>query len=239
MDLLKLAKSMLIFSSSTPTIVYSFSTDSFLVKAPTKGIKNFSRDDLNHAFEALLKREQIDKLGILAYRVGTRYAMNLCLMHPDRISLIHLFAPDGLVLNFWNRAMAYSSLGRASYNFLMRNHRLFVSILDLGARLGLLRSCLVKFAKLHTRSHEDQERVLRLWVLLKDVQPDYEEFVRVVNQNRIPLSFAFGKYDSVITKRVQRKAKRLSPFSSCVVLSKGHKLSTREAFLEWQKTQTS
>mgnify|MGYP002628183302 FL=1 len=201
--------------------------------------KSISTDDLNSVFQELFLKENIQESGILAYSLGARFAMNLCLLYPDSISSIHLLAPDGIILNFWNRAIAHSLLIQKAYTSLMHNQKILLGLLRLGQGLRLLRPSLVKFARLHTKNKEAQERVLRLWILLKDVQPNFQSFIRTAKAKSIPLNFVFGKYDRVITHRVRKKAMRCSPESEFTLLEAGHDLMKHEVLEQWLESRTS
>jgi pimeloyl-ACP methyl ester carboxylesterase len=195
--------------------------------------KSISKAELKAVLTALLEQEKLETLKLCGYSLGTRYAMNFLSWYPNRVESVFFLAPDGIVLNFWNRAMAYSSVGKFFYRQLVSKPSFFNAVMVSLQRVGLLRPSLARFAKLHTADSEKREMVLRMWVLLKDVHPDLSSFSENLRQYGIPIDLVFGKYDRVITQNVKRKALKSFEAGSVEVVEAGYDLLKPSAVSLW------
>ncbi len=191
-----------------------------------------TKTDFLHALSQIIKDNNITKITGLSYSMGSRYNLILAELIPMLLDKIILIAPDGIKINFWNRFVTTTFLGKVLFRYFMHHPKRYTQLLNLLHVLKILPRNLYLFSKMHTRNSHNSIRVFNAWMNMKNMIPD----LAVIKETQQKYSFSilafYGKYDFVINQKSMAVLKKEIPNAEIKVLEKGHNLLDDELFAD-------
>ncbi len=188
-----------------------------------------TQEEFTSYFEAFIQSIGVEKVAVLGYSLGGRIAMKIGEVLPERVEHIYLFAPDGLTKNRWYVMLSHKKTGRSAFRYFIKNNRHFEYLLGAMHRARIVNHKTVQFVKANTETTELQWQVYNVWAFLRLLDPRWKEFVRTINENRIPIDLFLGERDRVIPVKNGDKLKRDCPHAKIHILESGHVLLTKES----------
>jgi pimeloyl-ACP methyl ester carboxylesterase len=180
------------------------------------------------------------KIAFAGFSMGGRVALSLLQTMPAQTDRLLLLAPDGLVVNFWYRLAAQTSIGNRLFRFTMRHPTWFFWLLKTGKRLGLINPSIYKFTSYYIHDPVVREQLYQRWTCMRHFKPHLPAIKQLVRQQRIAVALLYGKYDRIIlAKRGENFRRGIESFCTLQVISTGHQvLQEKNAAMIIQLLQT-
>ncbi len=178
--------------------------------------------ELSEYFDAFFQSIEATKVWLMGYSLGGRIALELAELIPDKIRGLYLFAPDGLVTNFWYAASSFTPPGRAAFRFLIRHNGLFYKMLHALHSVGILSDSRRAFVLSQIRTKEEQWQVYNVWTFLRNIKPDFKKLGTILSKNAISVDLFLGKYDKIIRPKTGKTFQKNFSGLKCHVIESGH-----------------
>ena len=162
-----------------------------------------SRDPLEkngwkNILEKFIEQEKIDRFEVVGFSLGAKFAMATLELFPEKVSKLHLLAPDGIKTSFWYSLATYPIAMRALFKSMILHPNRLHRITRTFRSMGLVGKGLLRFAESQMDTEEKRRRVYYSWVYFRHLKFDLRKIADILNQNKIPLTIVVGKYDKVI-----------------------------------------
>ena len=181
-------------------------------------------DEWINWIDAFCTEKKIERFSLWGYSLGGRLALYLYSQIPDKIEEMVLFAPDGLALNWWYRAMSRSRMGGRLYRSVVRYPRPFLAVVDAAQRVKIIDNRLGKFVHHQMQTRATREQVYHVWLFFRELEPDIHNVVELLNKIHTPVYLFFGHFDSVIPMSQGLEFQRSAQSVRLFVLETGHDL---------------
>jgi|SRR5690554_4787905 len=209
--------------------IYSF--DIFFHENTTIGDRKPDKEplqpeELKAYFAAFMKSINSEKIWIMGYSLGGRVALKMAEIMPDKIGGLYLFAPDGLIVNPWYALLSFTAPGRGIFRYFINQNRLFLKILDVAFRVGMVSEKRKSFILTHIKTTELQWQVYNVWTFLRKIQPKIKKLGTILSKNETTVDLFLGKYDRIIPVKNAKRLKKVFPKIKMHVLECGHIMLT-------------
>ena len=149
-------------------------------------------------FKAFLNKECIEFFEVMGFSMGAKFAMVTAELFPDRVSHLHLLAPDGIKTHFSNRLFTYPYMLRRLFKNQIENPVLFNWLVSFSKKTGLLNNYSYRFAKSQMDTESKRRQVYFSWVVFRNFNPDLKNLAQIVNSSSMNITFYLGNHDKVI-----------------------------------------
>ncbi len=167
-----------------------------------------------------------EKVWLMGHSLGGRLSLKIAELLPHRISGMYLFAPDGLVLNWWYSALSHSSTGRAAFRYFRRNNLHFMKLLHMMRKSGAVNDRTGDFVAYFAQNKEMHDLVYNTLTFLRKLKPNLEKLSKSLSVHHITVDLFFGQHDKIIPAESADKFVRLHPEVNLYVLNAAHRLIT-------------
>jgi pimeloyl-ACP methyl ester carboxylesterase len=191
----------------------------------------FTKHDLKHMIEELLRRENYQRFSVMGYSLGGKLVMAAIHGFASQIDDVILVAPDGVKNNTWYNVAVYPEWGQKLFRRFVKNPGFVFSTARMLRAIRILDDRLYKFLLLQTDAKEKRQKLYNVWVTIKDFERNLIQTKRLMSEHHVRSFIFIGKYDRVITAKIGRKFSRGLSNCSFIILDKGHNMIT-ESFNE-------
>lgn len=203
------------------------------------GDPNWTRQTYVDTISAILQEHGIAKATVISYSMGSRFGLLLAEYMPDRIRLLILMAPDGILRFTWNRVATGTLAGHWLFRQFVFREGWYLRLLDFLHSCGLLGQSLYAFSKWYMRDRKARLNVYHTWMNMRHIRPDLHAVHRAKQEAGFPLIAYFGKQDTVIRPFAAKRLQQRIPSATIIMLEKGHQLLDEDMIAElWQQTVT-
>lgn len=178
--------------------------------------------ELAKYFCAFLESIDHPKAYFMGYSLGGRIALVLSEYMPERVAGLYLFAPDGLVINFWYAVSSFTSLGRAAFRFMIHHNQIFYKMLHFFNRLDIVSDKRLDFVLSQIKTTEEQWKVYNVWTLFRHFKPDFKQLSKTFRKHSISVDLFVGKYDTIIPPKNGNRFRENFPELNYCVIESGH-----------------
>lgn len=178
--------------------------------------------ELGDYFDAFLKSIEASEVWLMGYSLGGRIVLKLAELLPEKVRGLYLFAPDGLVINFWYAASSFTSPGRAAFRFLIHHNGFFYKMLNAFHSAGVVSDSRKTFVLSQIRTEEEQWKVYKVWTFLRNIEPDFKKLGKVLESHDITVDLFLGKYDTIIPPKTVKTFQKNFPGLKCHIIESGH-----------------
>jgi pimeloyl-ACP methyl ester carboxylesterase len=161
------------------------------------GVEGFAVTELWRMMQTLLPNEH-SRFSLLGYSMGGRVAMQLLQTIPNRIEQLVLIAPDGLIMNFWYWLGTQTWGGNRILKYTMQKPGWFLRVLQLGRRLNIVNSSILRFVDAFLQEENVRLRLYRIWTTMRQFKPAIPLVKRAIAEHQIAVSVFAGQHDKII-----------------------------------------
>lgn len=144
------------------------------------------------------KAEKISNIWLLAHSLGGRVALAFFEDYHTYISKLVLFAPDGMVINFWNSWSVNNPLGRWLFRRFCHSSRIMVRIATIARKLHLINESILKLVRSSIGTEKDAMLLYARSIMFRNFKPNAAIIGEIIAQNTVPEVLFLGKYDRII-----------------------------------------
>ena len=156
------------------------------------------KSDWKKILQNFLQQEKIDRFEVLGFSLGGKFALATLELFPEKVSDLHLLAPDGIKTSFWYSLATYPIATRYLFkSMILKPGRLHALVKSLRS-LGLVDKGVLRFAETQMETEEKRRRVYYSWVYFRHLKFNLQKIANILNQHQLPLTIIVGKYDKVI-----------------------------------------
>ncbi|MFD2932281.1 alpha/beta fold hydrolase [Spirosoma flavum] len=145
-----------------------------------------------------LQAQGIDRLSLLGFSMGGRFALATVGTIADRLEQLILIAPDGITRTFWYRLATDFSLGRNLFRYVLRHLSMLTTFGHMLTRLGLLNRTVMRFAEISLSTPEQRDLVYKSWTQFRLLYPNLDSISKILNDNKIRTRFFTGAFDRIV-----------------------------------------
>ncbi|HTF17695.1 MAG TPA: alpha/beta fold hydrolase [Chryseolinea sp.] len=157
-----------------------------------------SKNDWRILVEEFCAIEQVEKISVLGYSIGARFALATLEALPHKMQACFLVAPDGLSPNRWFSIATGSGMGRNVFRNCMHHPARLERMIGLARRLGLVNSSTLRFLEHQLDSEAKRLRIYRTWTSLRLFRFDRSALHRIIESGRIRLFVYLAAQDQMI-----------------------------------------
>lgn len=154
--------------------------------------------NLIHRF---LRMHQINRIDMLGYSMGGRFALSLVEHLSQSIDRVVLLDPDGIQSSRWYWFASTTRLGRMLLRRTVVRPQLLFMLIKIARKHSLVQSSMLKFAERHMRTRRHRYWVYRRWAGLRGIRPRLPRVIRQSNRQSILIEIYLGQYDRIIRRR--------------------------------------
>jgi pimeloyl-ACP methyl ester carboxylesterase len=171
---------------------------------------------------AFLTDRQIDRFSVVGYSLGGRFALTLAEYFADRIDKLVLMAPDGIQFSRWYGLATQSMVGRAVFQYAMRQLPVLHRVGQGLVRLGLLRPALLRFAEVSLATSAQRQLVYDAWIQFRHIKPDLNRIADELTRRDVHVHLIAGIYDQIVPASYLLRLIRLLDRYTLTLLPTGH-----------------
>lgn len=169
-----------------------------------------TNDQWRRMLDVLCDQEQIDRLSVLGYSIGGRFALATLQVMPDRVQQCFLVAPDGLLSNPWFDLATQTRFGRTIFKKLMTRPGILQRVLPVAGWLRLVDPRMLRFIAHQLDTEEKRTRIFLTWTSFRLLRFDEKTLQRSLNAHGVTLAVFLATHDSLISaSKVRHFLKRL------------------------------
>jgi pimeloyl-ACP methyl ester carboxylesterase len=188
-----------------------------------------SKKEFKIIFQKFLEKNNIDHFSVMGFSLGGKIALQLTEFFPDKIDLVLLFAPDGLMHTGLIEFAAGNPLGRIFFKRIVHDPSGFLKLLQFVQRSGIIDKKLIDFVEYSLRCSVRRQQLWNVWNCFRHIHPDITEIQKLMNKNSITIHLFFGRYDNVIPPSAGKSfAKKLKQQNTIHILDTGHHMLTKK-----------
>jgi len=154
-------------------------------------------NELEHIFSSFLVQEDIDSFAILAYSIGSRFAVSLSYLFPQYLSAIYLMAPDAVKISAWYRFLTGNYFGKSIFR-LIKNERAYKIALSVMSSVGLVNASMLRFVQNRMKNKTERNKIYVTWMAFRALGIPFERLAQKLNREKVPFYLFLGKYDRLI-----------------------------------------
>jgi len=177
--------------------------------------------EIVNMMEYIMKKNGIEEFGVFGYSIGCRSAMMLIDNFYDRVKYVVLSAPDFFYERMFFKFSTRSILGKSLFKFVVKNNRMFLYVLYLLRKLGLIEKSLYKISALNLRYKHRIRKVYNVWNLYSK----YQYGVNVLNKlsKDVIIEIYLAKGDSIVkNNKIEKLLKYLNCDYKMIVVPTNH-----------------
>jgi pimeloyl-ACP methyl ester carboxylesterase len=148
----------------------------------------------------MAQKNGAERFGLMGFSLGSKIALNLAGLLPNRLTRLFLLAPDGLVENPWYNFSTRTKFGQSLLHWYLEKGEAIVAIGTLGNRMGLLPKTLLRMVQANAGSAKERRRLHHTWLLYRHFRMPGHLHEKISGYH-IPVIFVLGKTDEVIRKK--------------------------------------
>lgn len=194
---------------------------------PSERISDHSlgKNEIAAYFLAFAKAEGHHNISLMAYSSGGRTALTLLELNPFEIDELWLFAPDGIKISIWNKLFCRYTFVQNIYKKIIQDPGVFFSLTRFLKRIGIVNSSLAGFVLYSMRNKEKRQKIYDYWMIYRNIIPDIERIISILNNSKVSLHLIFGNDDKIISAKIGREFKRRANKNvDLLELDSGHQL---------------
>jgi pimeloyl-ACP methyl ester carboxylesterase len=186
-------------------------------------------EDLVALLEAV--REASGKpVQVLGFSMGGRYAAALAAAAPERLSHLHLVAPESLQPNRGQQFGTRTWLGRWMLRRQIEHPGMLLGPTAWLERRGLIKAKMADFIRANLESRALREQLHLTWNAMHGLPADPMALARAANAASLPVSVYLGRRDMLVSKKAARRFIDALDNGCLSVLEQGHFVPLLPAF---------
>ena len=191
--------------------------------------KKTTKEDFGKLISEMLRTENITKFSVIGYSMGGRFALCLTEYFEKRVSNLILIAPDGVKISKSHK-FAGTWLGKFIFkNIVLKYPNFCVNMVKFFSRIRLVPKSLGKFVVFYIGDKKKRELVYNVWMSSKYLFPKHSAIINKINDNKLKLTFVFGKYDRILPSNIGHKFnRRLKNKAKIHEIESGHAILKEE-----------
>ena len=185
----------------------------------------FTPGDLEAILESILARHSLSGsvCCFFGFSMGGRVALGLLDRFGEQVKKAVLVAPDGLRINGWYWLATQTLIGNSIFSFLMKNPRLFLMLLGIANRLGVVNQSIHKFLHAYLHSKQVRTELFTRWTTMRRFKPEKAKLKKLILEKRIILKLVYGQFDRIIRAETgQAFINGLERYAALIILPSGH-----------------
>ncbi|MEJ1241498.1 alpha/beta hydrolase [Chryseolinea sp. T2] len=190
-----------------------------------------SKTDWQQLVIKFCETEQVDKMAVLGYSIGARFALSIVESFSKQVSECFLVAPDGLVGNPWFKIATGTSFGRGVFTRLMKSPRGLHGLLQVGRRLGAMDPVTIRFIEHQLDNEKKRLRILQTWTSFRKLRFDLKQLGRIMDTSDIRLNVFLATQDRVIPEAAVRSFLKRLKSAHLEIIDSNHRRVLNEALL--------
>jgi pimeloyl-ACP methyl ester carboxylesterase len=163
---------------------------------------NFDKAALGEIVEVFMKTEKLTRVSLMGYSLGGKLCLCLIELMPGKIDHVFLMAPDGIKIGFWNRFVSQTVPGRLVFDQVVKNPKPALALIGYLRKGKLIHQKVDSFLRIQLEEVHNRERILKMWLLFKDLIPDHKRIQKHIFRYNINIEMFFGKYDLIIPAKL-------------------------------------
>lgn len=168
-----------------------------------------SKKDWASIISKLLDELGLEKVSLMAYSMGGKFALTLIEEIPDKIEGMVLLAPDGLRMNKGYWFATRTAFGVRTTRYFVESPNFFYRPLFWLKKMKLIDEKTSKFLEIQGENRDKRVLVEQVWSKFKQINPDLTLVAKNQIKYQIPALLLFGKYDRIIPSSKAKKYKQL------------------------------
>nr|WP_262896879.1 alpha/beta hydrolase [Fulvivirga sediminis] len=171
---------------------------------------------------AFLSSLNIEKVALMGYSIGAKFALATLEAVPKRITELILIAPDGIKINRWYQLATSVRVTKKIFKSIIYKPAIFFRVLKAGEKLRIIDRGLSKFAASQMDSLEKRKKVYYSWIVFSHLKFKMKAISLLLIENHISVTFYLGSRDKVIThKTIQPLLRKITDYK-IVSIKSGH-----------------
>lgn len=204
-----------------------------------KALDSLKPAELQSQIATVSKHFGFKNFAVAGYSLGGKLALLCAQLFPNKIIELWLFAPDGIVKNFWYKVASNTKLGRTVYAGFLERPGLFFQTVNQVHRWGIINSKMREFVMGNMETRFQRELVRDVWLAYRFLNPDMKTVIKNINQYQISVYQFFGEKDSIIPPKLGvRFARAIQQEDRLFVMKCGHWLFRDSVTEEIKRIQT-
>ena len=166
-----------------------------------------------------------NKISLAGFSMGGRVCLSIFEIIPERIEMLILLAPDGLVVNPLYRFATRSKWGNRFFFYSMKDPGWFMKFADFLLKARLVNKSVHKFSTEYLKHPEARMALYRIWTLMNKFRPRLPKIKKLIKKYGCKAILVFGEHDRIITPGLASKlAPGIEEYCSVIVLKSGHNI---------------
>jgi len=153
--------------------------------------------ELQHIFSSFIAQEGIASFAVLAYSIGSRFAVSLGYLFSQNLSALYLIAPDAVKISPWYRFLTGNYFGKSIFR-LVKNERAYKIALSVMSSLGFVNASTLRFVQNRMKNKEERNKIYTTWMAFRVLGIPFEHLAQRFNCEEVPFYLFLGKYDRLI-----------------------------------------
>jgi len=183
------------------------------------------KDEIAAFFRAFANEKEHSYLNLMAYSSGGRTVLCLIEKKAFAIDEVWLFAPDGIEISLWNKVFGNFKWAQKVFKKIISKPDSFFKLARSLNKAGLLSTSLTYFVLANMREEQKRQMIYNYWLVYREVIPDVNKLINIINEKELRFHLIFGEDDRVISPAIgKRFIKGLESNSDLTVLKSGHLL---------------
>ncbi len=179
-----------------------------------------------------------NQFAVAGYSLGGKLALLCAELFPNQLTEIWLFAPDGIVKNFWYKVASNTKLGRATYAGFLERPGLFFGTVTQVHRWGIINAKMRDFVVGNMETRAQRELVRDVWLAYRYLNPNMKVVIQNLKKSKPPVYQFFGKKDSIIPPKLgKRFADKINQENRLFIMDCGHWLFRESVVKEIKRIQ--
>jgi pimeloyl-ACP methyl ester carboxylesterase len=166
------------------------------------------------------------RVSLMAYSIGAAIALLLLEEFPEWIDELILMAPDGIAPYKGFQFIQQHAVGKTLFKRATKSKWLAPSMLKGLKRLNVIDQSLYTIAYNEIDTPKKRQDVYYTLNLVKQLQPDVDKVITIINQNNIKCLFIYGKDDLLFPKSAAMPVLNRLPKAQIHEVPMGHWLVT-------------
>src|SRR5205085_247412 len=129
--------------------------------------KSITKEELENIFKEFLQQNNIDHFSVMGFSLGGKIALQLTEFFSNRIELILLFAPDGLMHTGLIQFATGNLPGREIFKRMIKYPSWFLRLLKLIQRFDVIDKKLIEFIEYSLNSYHKRQQLWNVWICFR------------------------------------------------------------------------
>jgi len=154
-------------------------------------------EELKHIFTILLKKERIAHFSLLAYSIGSRFALSISYLFPQYVDAMYLIAPDAVKVSHWYRFLTSTTVGMILFR-LVKSKRFYNISVSIMSKLVFINTGILRFVKYRMSTEHERNKIYMTWMAFKKLSIPFVLLSEKLNEHAVSFYMFLGKYDRII-----------------------------------------